>query len=343
MKLPPNFEIGVILIGAVFLLIELGALAGSMRLTRTITRSVHELHEGTHQVSAGNLSHRTPIHGQDQLSDLAGSFNSMTGQIQKLIVEVREKEKLESELEIAREVQIQLFPKVVPKLKTLELAGRCIPSRFVSGDYYDFVPLDDRWIALGLGDISGKGISAALVMASVQSALHAQLKFAGSMRPDSPNGDLSTATLMARLSQQLYENTPAAKYATFFCSVYDDETGNLLYTNAGHLPPILVRGGKASPLQGDGLVIGLFPKVTFEQQTVQLQTGDLLAVFSDGIPEAENQAGDQFGEERLSGILIQNVEKPLEEIIQLITDQVTAWAHDPEARDDATILLARRK
>jgi sigma-B regulation protein RsbU (phosphoserine phosphatase) len=96
-------------------------------------------------------------------------------------------------------------------------------------------------------------------------------------------------------------------------------------------------------LTGDGMVVGLFPNVVFDQQTVQLLPGDLLAVFSDGIPEAENAAGDQFGEERLSEMLIQNVDQPLDEIIRLITDQVTAWAHDPEARDDATILLARRK
>jgi sigma-B regulation protein RsbU (phosphoserine phosphatase) len=337
-----TFEIALTLLAGFLLLVDLGALGGSLRHTRTITRSIHELYEGTRQIAAGNLAHRTPVHGKDQLSDLAASFNGMTEQIQKLIIEVREKEKLEAELEIAREVQLQLFPKTVPKLKTLELAGLCIPSRFVSGDYYDFVPLDDRWTALGLGDISGKGISAALLMASVQSALHAQLKFAGSMRAASSNGDLSVATLMARLSQQLYESTPAAKYATFFCSVYDDHTGDLLYTNAGHLPPILIREGKASPLKGDGMVVGLFPNVAFEQQTVRLQKGDLLAVFSDGIPEAENEAGDQFGEERLSAMLIENVDKTLDEIIRLVTNEVTEWAHDPEARDDATILLARR-
>jgi sigma-B regulation protein RsbU (phosphoserine phosphatase) len=171
-------------------------------------------------------------------------------------------------------------------------------------------------------------------MASVQSSLHAQLKFGGTV--------VSTATLMGRLSQQLYENTPAAKYATFFCSVYDDRTGSLLYTNAGHLPPILVRGGTAAPLSGDGMVVGLLPNISYEQQTVELQPGDLLAVFSDGIPEAENAAGDMFEAHRLAEILVQNAHRPLDEIIRMAMEGVRTWAPDFENQDDTTILLARR-
>src|SRR6185436_2075600 len=150
------------------------------------------------------------------------------------IVEVKEKEKLESELEIARQVQAQLFPKEVPKLQTLELMGTCHPARIVSGDYYDFIPLDGRSTALIIGDIAGKGISAALLMASVQSSLHAQLTIG-------MNGGVSTATLVSRLNRQLYESTPPEKYATFYCGLYDEESGFLRYTNAGHLAPILIR------------------------------------------------------------------------------------------------------
>ena len=329
-----NLAIVLLLLGVFFLLLEAVSLISSLGLTRSITRSVHDLYQATSQIAARKFSHRAPVRGKDQLSELAGSFNSMTEEIQKLIVEVREKEKLESELKIAREVQLQLFPKGVPKLKSLELAGLCMPSRFVSGDYYDFVPLGDRGTALVLGDISGKGISAALLMASVQASVHAQLKFGGTV--------VSTATLMGRLSQQLYENTPAAKYATFFCSVYDDHKGNLQYTNAGHLPPILVRDGTATSLSGDGMVVGLLPNVSFEQQTIQLQPGDLLAIFSDGIPEAENAAGEQFEGHRLAEILIEHSRRPLDEIIRMVTDGVRSWAYDFENQDDTTIVLARR-
>src|SRR5262249_33742496 len=156
------------------------------------------------KVESGDFSHRISVHTKDQLSELASSFNGMTGRIEQLIREVKEKEKLESELEIARQVQAQLFPKEVPKLPTLQLAGICNPARVVSGDYYDFIPLGSTGAAVVIGDISGKGISAALLMASLQASLHAQLAMAG--------GDLSTAALVTRLNRQLYENTPPEKY-----------------------------------------------------------------------------------------------------------------------------------
>jgi sigma-B regulation protein RsbU (phosphoserine phosphatase) len=325
-------------VGSFFLIVEAVSLFSSLRLTRAITRSVDDLYRGTLQVAQGDFSHQIPVRGQHQLSELATSFNGMTAKIRQLIGEVKKKEKLDAELEIAREVQLRLFPKSVPKLKTLEMAGVCIPGRVVSGDYYDYVRLDDRWTAIALGDVSGKGVSAALLMASIQSALHAQLKFNGA----SSHSVLSTATLMALISQQLYENTPPEKYATFFCSVYDDETGRLTYTNAGHLKPILVRDGQAIALEGDGLVAGLLPNVKYEQQDVLLRTGDLLAVFSDGIPEAEDAAEQEFGEARLAELLVTQIDKPLDNIITVVTETVEKWIHDPEGRDDLTLLLLRK-
>ncbi len=328
----------VVVVGSLLLIVEVVSLFSSLRLTRAITRSVDDLYRGTLQVAQADFSHQIPVRGQHQLSELAASFNSMTAKIRQLIGEVKKKEKLDAELKIAREVQLRLFPKSVPKLKTLEMAGICIPGRVVSGDYYDYVRLDDRWTAIALGDVSGKGVSAALLMASIQSALHARLKFSG----DSSDSVLSTATLMALISQQLYENTPAEKYATFFCSVYDDDTGRLTYTNAGHLKPILVRDGRAATLEGDGMVVGLLPNVKYEQQDFLLRTGDLLAVFSDGIPEAFDAAEQEFGEARLAELLVIEGNKPLDDIITAVTGTVEKWIHDPEARDDLTLVLLRK-
>jgi sigma-B regulation protein RsbU (phosphoserine phosphatase) len=327
-------------LGAIFFVASAGSVFWSARLTRSITRAVHDLYEGTRQVAAGNLAHRTPVRGTDQLSELASSFNGMTERVQQLIVEVGEKKKLESELEIARQVQLQQFPKSVPKLKTLEVAAQCIPSRFVSGDYYDYLLLTSGRMALALGDVSGKGISAALVMASLQSALHAQLRHAPANGQTAEN--LSTASVMRRLSEQLYENTPAEKYATFFCALYDDRTGSLLYTNAGHLPPILLRGSESIRLDVGGTVVGLMPLFAYDQQVIELQPGDLLAMFTDGITEAEDASGEQFGDERLTSLLTQHKDQPLEEIVRIVTDRVREWAHDPDSADDTTILLARR-
>jgi sigma-B regulation protein RsbU (phosphoserine phosphatase) len=309
-----------------------------VRLSWTITQSVDDLYRGTLQVGQGDFSCQIPVRGRHQLSELASSFNTMTAKIRQLIGEVKKKEKLDAELEIAKEVQEGLFPKSAPKLKTLEVAAICIPGRVVSGDYYDYLRLDDRWTAIALADVSGKGVSAALLMASLQSALHAQLKFNGA----SSNGSFSTATLMARISQQLYENTPPEKYATFFCSAYDDETGRLIYTNAGHLSPILVRDGKAIRLDGGGMVAGLIPDLEFEQQDVFLRTGDLLAIFSDGISEAMDAAQQEFGADRLADVLLTQTGKSLENIIAAVTSTVEKWIHDPEGRDDLTLVLLRR-
>ena len=331
----PLFGIFLLVTAGIFFFVEIVAIVSSAQLTRSITRTVHDLYTGTRKIEAGDFSHRIPVRTRDQLSELATSFNSMTERIERLIVEVKEKEKLESELEIARQVQAQLFPKQVPKLKTLELVGVCNPARIVSGDYYDFIPLDSRWTALVIGDISGKGISAALLMASVQSSLHAQLT-AGA------NVAVSTATLVSRLNRQLYESTTPEKYATFYCGMYDDQSGGLMYTNAGHLAPILIRRGEVTRLESNGMVVGLFPDFAYDQSTIVLQPGDLLSAFTDGFTECENAQGIQFGDGRLAELLTRNSEKPLDEIVQIVTHAVRDWAHDLDNQDDTTMLLARR-
>jgi len=325
----------LLVIACTFLVVVIIGILFGTGLTRSLTRSVHDLYIGTKKVEAGDFAHRVPIRTKDQFSELATSFNNMTQRVERLIVEVKEKEKLESELEIARQVQSQLFPREVPKLQTLELAGVCHPARVVSGDYYDFIPLDCRSMALVIGDISGKGISAALLMASVQSSLHAQLTIG-------KNGGISTATLVSRLNRQLYENTPPEKYATFYCGLYDDQTGLLAYTNAGHLAPLLIRQQNVIRLESNGMAVGLFPEYPYEQNVLQLNAGDLLTAFTDGITESENAQREQFGEQRLSELLIRYRERPLEEISRIVTDTVRNWASDIDNQDDTTILLARR-
>jgi sigma-B regulation protein RsbU (phosphoserine phosphatase) len=326
----------MLIVGAALLLVEFTSLLSITHLTRTITGSVHDLYVGTKKVETGDFSHRIAIRSREQLSELAESFNSMTQRIEHLIVEVKEKEKLESELEIARQVQAQLFPKQVPKLATLQVAGACNPARVVSGDYYDFIPIDAHRTALIIGDISGKGISAALLMASVQSSLHAQL----AMNSDGP---VSTAALVGRLNRQLYENTPEDKYATFYCGMYDEQTSRLSYTNAGHLPPILLRGGSAMRLETSNTVVGMFPDSAYEEGVVELLPGDIFVAFTDGVTEPEDAYGEQFGDRRLIELLIQNSGRPLDEIARIVMAAVHRWTHDFSNQDDITLLLARRQ
>lgn len=313
----------------------------AVSLTRTLTRSIHELYVGTQLVNQGDLAYRTPVRGDDQLAELSRSFNTMTESIARLIVDSRERERLESELAIAREVQAQMFPRTVPKLAGLELCGVCRPARAVSGDFYDFVQLGPGRVVFALGDVSGKGISAALVMANLHSIVRTQLSL---LRPADGDGEieLSTSELVSRTNRQLVVNTAPEKFATFFFANYDDRSGTLAYCNAGHLPPLLVRGGKAQRLDVNGLIVGIMADAPYNSSLVQLEPGDLLVAFTDGISEPENSYDQEFGEERLIEIVIRESARPANELIETVMEEVVAWTGAGELQDDMTMLVARR-
>jgi sigma-B regulation protein RsbU (phosphoserine phosphatase) len=275
------------------------------------------------------------------LSELAGSFNAMTERIQDLIVEVKEKERIENELEIARDVQSRLFPKDLPHLKHLELWGGCQPARTVSGDYYDFVSVDADRVAVAIGDISGKGISAALLMAHIQSALRSQFMHRHANGKSGIEAD-SPSSILSVLNDHLYTSSPPEKYATFFLGMYADERSQLIYSNAGHLAPMLVRRGQVLRLAGEGFPVGLFPGIQYEQQTVNLEAGDLLVAFTDGVTETPNRNSEEFGDQRVTELLVRNAERPLDRIAEEIISSVGAWAGDLERHDDTTLVLARR-
>src|SRR3954452_21489956 len=256
-----------IAVGILFMVVELVSLVAGVKLSRTITGAVHELYAGTRHIKEGDFSYRIPPKGNDQLAELAQSFNSMTENLGRLIVVAKEKERLESELAIAREVQNQLFPKDVPFTRTLELKGVCNPARMVSGDYYDFMALTESSLAFAIGDVAGKGISAALLMATIQSTMRTQLSASNGAGPK----HYSTATLVSTLNRQLYATTAPEKYATFYFALYDETTHALTYTNAGHLSPILLRGQNFQFLESTGTVVGAFPVAIDEEKTITLE------------------------------------------------------------------------
>jgi sigma-B regulation protein RsbU (phosphoserine phosphatase) len=333
-------------VGVVFVIVELTALIIGVRLTRTITGAVHNLYRGTLYVRDADFSHRIEVHGDDQLADLSTSFNLMTENLERLLQVAKEKERLQSELEIAREVQNQLFPKTFPVSPTLRLAATCRPARLVSGDYYDYLNLEDQKLALAIGDVAGKGISAALLMATLQSTMRAHLRAGRELAVAAGNGSAavqpSTAQLVGRLNQQLFAFTSPEKYATFYFAIYDEPSGVLTYTNAGHLPPILVRDGTASKLEVTGTVVGAFAFAQYEESTVRLQPGDLLVCYTDGVTEPENEFGEMFGEDRLTELVLTHASRDSEEIIAAVLESVHTWTGSPELQDDMTLLLARR-
>lgn len=343
-----------------FGLIELVALIIGVRLTRTITRSVAALYTATQHINRGDFAHRIKVKSDDQLASLERSFNGMIESLQKLMREQKEKQRLENELSIAQEVQAQLFPKQTSELETLELYGVCKPARTVSGDYYDYVPLGSNRLAIAVGDISGKGISAALMMATIHSAVRAySLERTPTLAAASVGSgvhvmtnyeapafaagefDISPAQLCAMLNRQVYHSTPPEKYATMFLGVYDGTTRKFSYSNAGHLPPLLIgRNGSTRRLESGGSVIGLFDGLTYAEAEVQLQPGDTIVFYSDGVTEPENEFGE-FGEDRLAQIVQENFSFPLPHISDQVLSAVSDWIGANEQPDDETLVLAR--
>lgn len=353
-----NLVLTALAAAAIFFgIIELIALIIGVRLTRTVTDSIYKLYQATQHVNRGDFSHRIEVTRNDQLAALETSFNSMTENIRRLLVEQQEKQRLENELSIAQEVQAQLFPKGVFDIQSLELYGYCAPARSVSGDYYDFVPLGPDNLALAVGDISGKGISAALLMATIHSAVRAfslermpMLASAGVghggsfvLQKSDENGldEISPSLLCTMLNRQVIRSTPVEKYATLFLGIYDGTSHKLTYCNAGHLPPIILAAdGSTRRLDIGGSVVGLIDGISFSEADVTLHPGDIFVAYSDGITEPENEFGE-FGEERLLQLVKENQNLPLQRIAEVVVSAVKDWIGAQEQPDDITIVLAR--
>jgi sigma-B regulation protein RsbU (phosphoserine phosphatase) len=324
----------VIFWAAVLGLIQVASIYIGVTLTRTITGAVHDLSEGTARVMEGDFSHRIRVVGDDQLAGLSKSFNQMTGNVERLLQISKEKERLQAELEFARQVQTQLFPRSVPPLQHLELKGVCIPARVVSGDYYDYQRLADGRVLIALGDVAGKGASAALLMASLQACVRMQV---------SQGENLSAAAMMRQLNRLLHANTTPEKYATFFLALYNDSSGELEYVNAGHLPPVLIRGEKATALEVTGMVVGAFSSAAYGESHLVLQPCDLLVGYTDGVTEPENEFGEMFGEQRLIDVLLKSAQLETGRIMEAVTEAVRQFTGSPDLQDDLTLVIARRK
>jgi len=334
-------------IAAFFALMELFALAMATSLSLTITRSVAELYTGTRALDAGHLEHRIPVKRKDQLAALANSFNGMAASVSALLVQQREKERLLNELAIAQEVQTTLFPRSPAFMGSLEVHGECLPARTVGGDYFDFIfsfgpgmgaeGQSAGHVTLALGDISGKGISAALLMSALHSADRA---FSAAVNEE--GAPVSPALLLKLLNAHLYRSTQSARYATLFLATYDPATRRLTYSNGGHLPPLVIsKDGSVQRLEVGGAVVGLLDGLEYEEATVQLETGDLFIAYTDGLTEPEKN-GEDFGEQRLMEFVRERRTEPLTLLAADTLQVVKAWIGEQEQPDDMTIVLARQ-
>jgi serine phosphatase RsbU (regulator of sigma subunit)/predicted enzyme related to lactoylglutathione lyase len=235
------------------------------------------------------------------------------------------------EFEIARQVQARLFPQTLPPLKTLDYAGTCIQARHVGGDYYDFLALDCHRLGLVIGDIAGKGIAAALLMANLQANLRSQFALAR----DRPQ------LFLQSVNRLFFQNTTDSAYATVFFADYDDTAGRLRYVNCGHLSGIVLRkNGKVDWLHSTATVLGLFEEWDSPIEECQLSPGDTLALYTDGVTESFNASGEEFGEQRLVEALRQNKAKSAQHTLSSVVEQIQRFSPS-EQHDDITLIVAK--
>ena len=246
--------------------------------------------------------------------------------------EVAQRERLNAEVEIAREVQERLFPQKLPIIAGLDFAGHCRPALGVGGDYYDFLALPKGKLGVAIGDVSGKGIAAALMMASLQASL----------RSEATRSPEDLAAAVGNINRLVYEASSSNRYATFFYGQYDPAQGRFDYVNAGHNPPMLLHTGDGvTRLEPGGTVVGLLENVHYEQGSVLLRPGDVLVAYTDGISEAMNLADEEWGEDRLLDAIRGRRDASAQGLLDCLFDAATRFAGDAPQHDDMTLVVLR--
>jgi sigma-B regulation protein RsbU (phosphoserine phosphatase) len=356
------WKTGLLVVACVFLGLEALALIAALFITRAVTGTVHDLHRATGFIERGDFSHRVRVRTHDQLGDLAGSFNDMAAHVESLLQERVERERLQKEVEIAARVQAQLFPRSIPRLRTAEIAGECRAARGVAGDYYDYLEVAPGLVTLALGDVSGKGISASLLMSNLQASLRAQATilaelWAAEVLPAGADGptnglagrlsvraaaDRAVARITTSINAQLCRSTEANRFATLFLGLYEDATRTLRYTNAGHNAAILVQtDGSVERLSAGGTVVGAFDGASYEESRAILRPEALLLIFSDGVSEAQNAAGEEYGEERLVQLAVRHRALPADAVRDAVFSEIDRWSGEQDRGDDQTLVVLK--
>ena len=252
---------------------------------------------------------------------------------ERLVVVELQKQIITRELEQAADIQRRLLPREAPLVAGYELAGHNLPCQTVGGDYFDFFPYADGRIGLALGDVSGKGMQAAILMSTVKGGM--QVLFGET--PD------DVASLMSRLDRTVAANFPRNRFVTLFFGLLDPASGELTYCNAGHNPPFLVRADNSiERLTSCGTILGIFPEMGYEVKHSRLMPGDVLTLYSDGVTEENSPDGEEFGEDRLSRLLVERGRGGAANLVEGIRMAVLAWAAGAAAADDVTVVVAAR-
>ncbi|MFH1010951.1 MAG: SpoIIE family protein phosphatase [bacterium] len=297
------------------------------RVAGGINRSARSLEKGVQELRTGHLDYVMPMTGGTEFRQVAESFNLLTSDIRRMLRDLAEKERLDSELALARAIQEALLPTALPRLPGIAMAARSLPSRVVGGDYYDLIPLPDGNLLIAVGDVSGKGIAAALVTAKVQASLHS---LAGTFS--------SLPQLMDKLNQATYRGAAPGMFASLFLARLDPQNARLDYVNGGHDFPILCRDGQVEFLKEGGLILGVFPEATYCQGTVEGLQHSRLLLYTDGLVETRNRREREFGVDALAEI-IKTRQGCAEDLLDCLFSEVEGYSEGEPAEDDRTAML----
>jgi serine phosphatase RsbU (regulator of sigma subunit) len=327
---------GLTVVGVTFLVMYGVALSLGLLLARSITANIHQLSLGTERIRSGDFEHRISAKSRDQLGELADSFNMMTRGIQDLLRESAEKERLEEELRIARQIQMSLLPQTAHSLPGLRVAALCLPAAEVGGDYYDLLPLSDTRLGVLVADVSGKGTSAALYMAELKGLVLSLSRIHS-----------SPARLLAEANRILCENMDSRSFVTMTYAIVDSAARTMRYARAGHNPILQLQAasGRTRVLAPAGLGLGIDRGPRFEEileeACLPLESGDVFLFFTDGLSEAMNPAAELFGEQRLRGVMEAGERLGSEELKDRILEEIRSFVGPAAQHDDMTLVILK--
>ena len=307
------------------------AVIGIVPISHRMTQHLSSLSAGVRQLAGGDFKTRVPVRSSDEFGTLAASFNQMAADLERHQELVVERERLRGELELSRQIQNEMLPHAPLRSTVAEIAGVSVPAREVGGDFFNYFDLSDGRLALLVGDVSGKGVSAALLMANAQATLRARLPV---------ENDL--AALADAFDRELDRNTPRHVYLTLFMGILEKDGRRLRYVNAGHNPQFLIRQrGGIEPLTSTGLPIALYAGHGYAEAQITLEHGDLLFFYTDGLVEAENADGDMYGAERLQALLAEAQAREIDALLLHVEESARAFRGGVEPLDDATMMALR--
>jgi sigma-B regulation protein RsbU (phosphoserine phosphatase) len=297
----------------------------------SITRAVNRIEKGTKAVERGDFTYRIAMKPQNQLGEMAQSFDRMTESIATLLVNVAENERLQSEIEIAASIQRNLLPKEGPQFRGVSFSAHFEPTASIGGDYYDVFNIDKTRLAVAIGDVSGHGLSTGLVMAMVKAAITTLVE----------EGAEETS-LFHRLNDLVFRSTERRAFMTLAFTIFDLEKGTIRHTNAGHLYPYLLREGQPPRgIEVPSLPLGVRSTISTHTAEVDLQEGDAIVYLSDGIVEAQDEHGEPFGFDQLEGLLSRSVDRSPSTIRDQILAAVARHCGTRPADDDRTVMILR--